>query len=103
MKLAFSMPHLMRLKATAQPWEAAVTGAEQTRLARCAEDLGYDMIAVPEHFVIPNSHVDLSGPHYFHAASAQGSFAGATERTTINTCLATLPLQNPIVTPNAPS
>ena len=101
MKFAFPMPHLLRLKATTQPWEAAVTGADQTRLARKAEELGYDMIAVPEHFIIPNSHVDLSGPHYFHAAAAQGYFAGATEHIKLNSCISILPLQNPIVTAKA--
>jgi hypothetical protein len=29
-KLGFSMPHMVRLKATSQPWEASVTGADQT-------------------------------------------------------------------------
>jgi len=101
LKLAFPMPHLLRLKAMAQPWEASVTGADQTRLARRAEELGYDMLAVPEHFIIPNSHVDLSGPHYFHAAAAQGYFAGATERIRINSSIAILPLQHPVVTAKA--
>ncbi len=95
------MPHLVRLKAMVQPWEADVTGADQTLLARKAEELGYDMIAVPEHFIIPKEHLELSGPHYFHAAAAQGYFAGATERILINSCIAILPLQHPIVTAKA--
>jgi len=101
MKLAFSMPHLLRLKASMQPWEAQVTGADQTQLAQFAEALGYDMISVPEHFIIPNEHLDLSGPHYFHAAAAQGYFAGATSRILINSSIAILPLQHPIVTAKA--
>lgn len=92
MKFTFSMPHLTRLKATAQPWEDAVTGADQ---------LGYDMISVPEHMIIPNEHLDLSGAHYFHAAAGQGYFAGATERILINSSIAILPLQHPIVTAKA--
>ena len=101
MKFAFPMPHLLRLKATLQAWEAGVTGADQTFLAKRAEALGYDMIAVPEHFIIPKEHIDLSGPHYFHAAAAQGYFAGATERILINSCIAILPLQHPIITAKA--
>jgi probable F420-dependent oxidoreductase len=101
MKFAFGMPHLIRLKAITQPWEASVTGADQTRLAQRAEALGYDMIATPEHFIIPNEHVELSGPHYFHAAAAQGYFAGATKRIRINSSIAILPLQHPIVTAKA--
>lgn len=101
MKFVFPMPHLVRLKATAQPWETQVTGADQTRMARRADEMGYDMISVPEHFVIPRDHVELSGPHFFHAAAAQGYFAGATERILINSSVAILPLQHPIVTAKA--
>ena len=101
MKFLFPMPHLTRLKAMVQPWEPAVTGADQTRLAKFADEIGYDMIAIPEHFVVPHSHVELSGPHHFHAAAAQGYYAGATERIKLNSCIAILPLQHPIVTAKA--
>lgn len=97
MKLIFALPHMVRLKATVQPWEPSVTGADQTRMAKRAEELGYDMIAVPEHFIIPREHVELSGPHYFHAAAAQAYIAGATTKIRVNSCIAILPLQNPIV------
>ncbi|MFC5746277.1 TIGR03619 family F420-dependent LLM class oxidoreductase [Actinomadura rugatobispora] len=101
MKLGFAMPHLLRLKATCQPWEAAVTGADQTRLARWAEKLGYAMISVPEHHIIPRAHVELSGPHYFSAYPAMAYLAGATERIRVNSCIAILPAQHPIVTAKA--
>lgn len=101
MKFAFSMPHLVEVKAMAQAWEAGVSGADQTHMAKRAEALGYDMLSVPEHFIIPSSHVDLSGAHYFHAAAAQGYFAGATESILINSSVAILPLQHPIVTAKA--
>ncbi len=101
MKLAFSMPHMLRLKATCQPWEAAVTGADQTRLAKWAEKLGYAMISVPEHHIMPRSHVELSGPHYFSAYPAMAYWAGATEKIRVNSCIAILPLQHPIVTAKA--
>ncbi|EFC79138.1 TIGR03619 family F420-dependent LLM class oxidoreductase [Parafrankia sp. EUN1f] len=103
MKLGFAMPHLLRLKATCQPWEASVTGADQTRLARWAEKLGYAMIAVPEHHIIPRAHVDLSGPHYFSAFPAMGYWAGATEQIRVNSCISILPLQHPVVTAKAVS
>jgi probable F420-dependent oxidoreductase len=97
MKLAFALPHMLRLKATLQPWEASVTGADQTRMVKRAEALGYDMVSVPEHHIIPREHVELSGPHYFHAASAMAYIAGATETIRVNSCITILPLQNPIV------
>lgn len=101
MELGFAMPHMVRLKAMTQPWEAAVSGADQTRMAKWAEKLGYTMIAVPEHHVIPEAHVDLSGPHYFSAYSAMAYLAGATETIRVNSCISILPLQHPIVAAKA--
>jgi probable F420-dependent oxidoreductase len=98
MKFAFGLPHMLRLKATMQPWEASVTGPDQLRMARRAEEMGYDMIAIPEHFVVPLSHVELSGPHYFHGIAAMSAVAGATQRIAVNSCIMILPLQHPIVT-----
>jgi probable F420-dependent oxidoreductase len=100
-QLGFAMPHMLRLKATCQPWEAQVTGADQTKMARWAEQLGYAMISIPEHHIIPNSHVELSGPHYFSAFPAMAYLAGATERIRVNSCIALLPLQHPVVTAKA--
>ena len=96
MKFAFPVPHLLRLKAISQPWEAAVTGPEQRRMMQCADQWGYDMIAVPEHLVIPTDHVALSGPHYLHSTAAQAFIAGATERVAVNSCVTILPLHHPI-------
>ncbi|NVN53532.1 TIGR03619 family F420-dependent LLM class oxidoreductase [Mycolicibacterium hippocampi] len=97
MQLVFNLPHMLRLKAMSQPWEGSVTGADQTRMAKCADAWGYDMIAVPEHFVIPVEHVELSGPHYLQSTVAQAYLAGATERIRLNSCITVLPLQHPIV------
>ena len=97
MKFALPMPHTMRLKALTQPWESTVTGNDQAVIARRAEELGYDMLAIPEHFVVPNTHVELSGPHYFHSTVAQAFIAGATQHIAVNSCVTLLPLQHPII------
>ncbi len=97
MQLVFPLPHMMRLKALSQPWEGTVTGADQTRMARCADEWGYDMIAIPEHFIIPNEHLELSGPHYLQSTVAQAYLAGATRNIRLNSCITVLPLQHPVV------
>jgi probable F420-dependent oxidoreductase len=97
MQLGFPLPHVMRLKATMQPWEASVTGADQTAMVKRADALGYDMVSVPEHYLVPQEHVELSGPHYFSATTAQAYLAGATERIRINSSVTLLPLQHPVV------
>ncbi len=101
MKFCLSLPHSLRLPALIQPWEADVTGADQTRVMKRADELGYDMLNVPEHFIIPREHVELSGAHYFHTAAAQGYIAGATQRIKVGTTLSILPLQHPIATAKA--
>lgn len=66
-------------------------------MARRAEELGYDMIAIPEHFVVPTAHVELSGPHYFHSTVAQAYIAGATQSIRVNSSVTLLPLQQPVI------
>jgi alkanesulfonate monooxygenase SsuD/methylene tetrahydromethanopterin reductase-like flavin-dependent oxidoreductase (luciferase family) len=97
MQFVFALPHVMELKATMQPWELRVTGADQTLMVKRAEELGYDMVAVSEHFIVPNAHVELSGPHWFQSTVAQAYLAGATQRIRVNTAATVLPLQHPIV------
>ena len=97
MKLGFALPHTIELPAITAPWEFDVTGAEQAAMSKCAEELGYDMISIPEHFVVPHSHVELSGPHFLHSTVAQAFVAGATQRIRVNSCVTILPLQHPIV------
>jgi len=96
MRFVFPLPNMARAKAVVQPWEAAVSGADQTRMASRAEALGYDLLRVPEHLVIPRENVELSGPHYFHSTAAQAYFLGATQRLRIGTSVTILPLQHPI-------
>lgn len=97
MKFTFGLPHTTRLKASGQAWERQVTGPDQLRMVKRAEALGYDQIPIPEHFIIPREHVDLSGPHYFHGIAGMAAVAGATETIGVNSCIMILPLQNPIV------
>ena len=97
MKFGLAMPNTARVMAMSQPFEENVTGADQIVVARRAEELGYDVIPIPEHFVVPNSHVELSGPHYFHSTVAQAFIAGATQRIRIMSSVTLLPLQHPVI------
>ena len=97
MKFTFPMPHLMELTAMTQPWEFEVDGPTQLGLAKRAEELGYDMIGVPEHFAIPPDQIEQSGKFWFHSVVAQAALAGATRKIRLNTSVTILPFQNPIV------
>lgn len=97
MKLAFPLPHMMEIAATMQPWEAAVDGAEQLRMARRADELGYDMICVSEHIALPAEEIGLSGEFWLHATTAQAALAGATRRIRLNSAITILPFSHPIM------
>jgi probable F420-dependent oxidoreductase len=97
MKFSLAMPNTVRVKALVQPFEVNVTGADQVLIAKRADELGFDMIPIPEHFVVPNAHVELSGPHYFHSTVAQAFIAGATRRIRVVSTVTLLPLQHPVV------
>lgn len=97
MKLTFPLPHLMEIKAILQPWELAVTGPEQLRLAQRADELGYDMIGIPEHLAVPPDEFEYTGRFWFHSTTAQAAIAGATKRIRLNSCVTILPLQHPII------
>jgi probable F420-dependent oxidoreductase len=96
MKLTFPIPHLMEIEAMLQPWELKVTGPDQLRMARRAEELGYDMIGIPEHLAVPPDD-QHSGSFWLHSTTAQAALAGATDTILLNSCVTILPLQHPIL------
>lgn len=96
MKLTFPLPHLTEIQAILQPWEMSVSGVEQLRIAQRAEEMGYDMIAIPEHLAIPPED-QHTGHFWLHSTTAQAALAGATKRIALNSCVTILPLQNPII------
>lgn len=97
MDLVFGIPNQLQLRGLTQPWEIALTGADQTRLAHWADQLGYAMISVPEHHVIPVPQLDRTNPHHFSAIPAMAHFAGATRNIRLNSSICILPLHDPII------
>ena len=91
----------MHVAAVTQPWEHHLSGADIMRVARTAEELGFEGVFLPEHFVTPNSHLDLSGDHYFHATTAQGFVAGGTRTIKVGSLISILPLHHPVATAKA--
>ncbi len=97
MKLIFNLPHMLPPQGDHATVAPGGDGCRSNPHCQFADRLSFDMMAVPEHLVIPNEHVELSGPHYLQSTVAQAYIAGATERMHINSCVTVLPLQHPIV------
>ena len=98
MKFSFAMPNSVRVKALTQPFELDVTGADQIVMAKRAEELGYDMIPIPEHFIVPNAHVELVGTALLPLDRRAGLHSrrdASDPRATRSVTL--LPLQHPVI------
>jgi len=95
MKLTFPVPHLMEIEAMLQPWERAVTGQDQLRMAQRADELGYDMIGIPEHIAVPPDD-QHTGSFWLHTTTAQASIAAVTKRILVNSNITILPFKNPL-------
>ncbi|GAB1814463.1 TIGR03619 family F420-dependent LLM class oxidoreductase [Mycobacterium sp. MUNTM1] len=97
MKFAVVLPNCMHVAAVTQEWEYELSGKDIATVAQTAERLGFSTLFLPEHFITPKAHVDLSGNHYFDATTAQAFIAGATSTITIGSMVTILPLHNPVI------
>jgi probable F420-dependent oxidoreductase len=78
------------------PWARALTTTDFQRIARTADDLGYDAISIPEHVVMPNALAPMMGAHWPHAFTVMAFVAGATTRLRVNSCVIVLPYHDPL-------
>lgn len=80
MKFALGTPGLILYPPIMSPWEPAAGGAEIIRIARRAEELGWDWLTVSEHIVMPQSMAEVMGPRFPEAMTACSVLAAATSR-----------------------
>src|SRR6202167_1415147 len=97
MKFGIGLPNSVHVVAMTQPWEHSLNGADIARAARLADELGYWKLLIGEHFLIPKSHVPLSGDHYLHSVAALSFVATAAPHMKLSSSVTILPLQNLIV------
>lgn len=98
MRFSVGLPGLNRYPpAVDHSWAAALTTADFQRLARAADDLGYDSVNIPEHIVMPAELAPTMGAHWPHALTAMAFVAGATSRIRVNSSVIVLPYHNPLV------
>jgi len=79
-------------------------GPEDFQLvARTADELGFDAIAVPEHIVMPSEMVELMGAFWTHAMTVMAFVAGATSRLIVDSSVIVLPYHDPVILAKAVS
>ncbi len=97
MKFGVTIPGLFLYPVIAQPWEASLSGEEILRIARRAEELGFDWISVPDHIIMPNEEVEVMGPRWAEAFTSIAVIAGATKSIRVTNSILILPYRDPIL------
>ncbi len=87
----------MQYPPVTQDWERQMQPADYQLVARTADDLGFDAIAVPEHIVVPEEMVELMGPFWSHAMTVMAFVAGATSRIIVDSSVIVLPYHHPVI------
>ena len=68
------------------------------RVAREAENMGYDSVWVSDHIVVPDQDVERFGKGYYDPFSVLSYVAAITERISLGTSIVIIPLRNPLHT-----
>ncbi|MDZ4278199.1 MAG: TIGR03619 family F420-dependent LLM class oxidoreductase [Dehalococcoidia bacterium] len=97
MKFGLGLPGLILYPPVMSPWEVQATGNDVLRIAKKADELGFDWLTVSEHIVMPHEMSEIMGPRYPEALAAASVIAGATERIKLLPYILVLPYRNPVV------
>jgi probable F420-dependent oxidoreductase len=90
-----TLPGMSLYPGIGKHWWERITCAEIQRIARVAEELGYDELSVPDHLFMTREESREMGPRWVHSLSAAGFLLGATSRIRV-VCLVCVPYRNPI-------
>src|ERR1700722_20077902 len=96
-KFSTGLPGLTRYPPIVRDWEASMRPEDFQLVARTADELGFDSIAVPEHIVMPAEMVELMGPFWTRALTVMAFVAGATSRLIVDSSVIVLPYHDPVV------
>jgi probable F420-dependent oxidoreductase len=101
MKFQTGLPGLNRyppesFRAGGAHWQARLTPDDFQKIARSAEDLGYDAITTSEHVVMPRDLVPAMGAYWTDALTVMTFVAGATRRIRVNSSVIVLPYHEPL-------
>lgn len=103
MRFSTGLPGVMRYPPVARDWEASMGPEDFQLVARTADELGFDAIAVPEHIVMPTEMAELMGSFWTHAMTVMAFVAGATSRLLVDSSVIVLPYHDPVVLAKAVS
>ncbi len=97
MKFALGMPGLILYPPIMGPWEPDASPADLVEIAQRADELGFDMLTISEHIVMPEPMSRAMGRRFPDSLVAASVLAGATRRIALLTYVLVLPFRNPLV------
>jgi probable F420-dependent oxidoreductase len=77
-------------------WQARMSPSDFQRIAKTADDLGFDAIAVSEHVALPVEFEANMGAYWPHAFTGMAFMAGATTRIKVTASVMVLPYHHPV-------
>jgi probable F420-dependent oxidoreductase len=96
MRIGLSTPVVVQVPGVASAWESTGTINDLARIARVADELGYEYLTCSEHVAIPNADADTRGAVYWDPLATMGFLAAHTERIKLATAVLVLPYHHPM-------
>jgi len=96
MRIGLSTPIVVQVPGAASRWESTATSPDLARIARVADDLGYEYLTCSEHVAIPRDIADSRGAVYWDPLATLGFLAAHTQRIKLATAVLVLGYHHPL-------
>lgn len=96
MRIGLSTPVVMQLPGVSSAWEEHAGAEELARIARTADEHGFDHLTCPEHVAVPADEVERRGVTYWDPLSTLSFLAAHTRRLKLVTAVLVLGYHHPL-------
>ncbi|EOM77471.1 TIGR03619 family F420-dependent LLM class oxidoreductase [Rhodococcus rhodnii] len=96
MRIGVATPIVTAHPATSRPWETTAGPDDLRRIARAADDLGYDHLGCSEHVAVPVAAGTERGTVYFDPVATLSHLAATTTRIRLATLVVVLGYHHPL-------
>jgi probable F420-dependent oxidoreductase len=95
-RIGLSTPMVMQLPGVAGEWERSARVADLARIAKAADELGFDHLTCAEHIAVPVDESGQRGLTYWDPLSTLGFLAAHTSRILLTTSVVVLGYHHPL-------
>ncbi|MGW2664246.1 TIGR03619 family F420-dependent LLM class oxidoreductase [Nocardia tengchongensis] len=96
MRLGLSTPIVVQVPGITSPWEATAGPEELTRIARAADELGFDHLTCADHVGVPAAAATVRGATYWDPLATLSYLAAHTSRIRLATSVLVLGYHHPL-------